>query len=347
MSPDPLLALLAGLLVLGLLAALFWPDRGLVAFWQRSQHLTQRVLGEDALKYIYKQELDGRPVGVAGLAGTLGINRDRVAGVLDDLLAQELVCYDDGELCLTDNGRETALHVIRVHRLWEHYLADQTGFAEAEWHRRAEEKEHSLTRDEADVLSAELGYPGFDPHGDPIPTATGEVAPRRGQPLTRAPLDLPLRVLHIEDEPEAVYEQLVAERIAPGMVLRLSEVTSTRLRAWSARGEHVLAPVVAANITVEPVAEDNGAGDVLAGQPLSSLRPGELGVVTGIAPNVRGAERRRLLDLGVLPGTEIIAELRSPSGNPMAYRIRGAVIALRDDQARMISVQPNTKEVTA
>ena len=48
---------------------------------------------------------------------------------------------------------------------------------------------------------------------------------------------------------------------------------------------------------------------------------------------VRGVERRRFFDLGILPGTKITAEFESPSGNPAAYKIRGAVIALREGQA--------------
>lgn len=52
------------------------------------------------------------------------------------------------------------------------------------------------------------------------------------------------------------------------------------------------------------------------------------------------AERRRLLDLGILPGTLIETVMRSPLGDPVAYRIRGSVIALRQEQARMIEVRP-------
>lgn len=56
------------------------------------------------------------------------------------------------------------------------------------------------------------------------------------------------------------------------------------------------------------------------------------------------AERRRLLDLGILPGTVIETVMRSPLGDPMAYRVRGSVVALRHEQARMIEVQAPTRE---
>jgi Fe2+ transport system protein FeoA len=63
-------------------------------------------------------------------------------------------------------------------------------------------------------------------------------------------------------------------------------------------------------------------------------------MVTEISPLSRGVERRRLLDLGIIPGTEIGVELVNPGGDPTAYRIRGTVIALRSSQARLIRVSP-------
>lgn len=51
------------------------------------------------------------------------------------------------------------------------------------------------------------------------------------------------------------------------------------------------------------------------------------------------AQRRRLLDLGLVVGTRIEVEGRSPLGDPTSYRVRGAVVALRNDQARQIFVE--------
>ncbi|MCB0153338.1 MAG: ferrous iron transport protein A [Anaerolineae bacterium] len=57
----------------------------------------------------------------------------------------------------------------------------------------------------------------------------------------------------------------------------------------------------------------------------------------------RGAERRRFMDLGILPGTVITAEMISPSGDPTAYRVRGAVIGLRREQANLIQITRNVE----
>ncbi len=57
-----------------------------------------------------------------------------------------------------------------------------------------------------------------------------------------------------------------------------------------------------------------------------------------LSPACRGSQRRRLLDLGVVKGTEIEAELVSAAGDPVGYRIRGALIALREEQAEWIRI---------
>ena len=58
-----------------------------------------------------------------------------------------------------------------------------------------------------------------------------------------------------------------------------------------------------------------------------------------------GAYRRRLLDLGLIPGTEVRAVMMSPLGSPMAYEIRDSIIALRlEDASKIIVKQNNEKE---
>jgi len=98
----------------------------------------------------------------------------------------------------------------------------------------------------------------------------------------------------------------------------------------------VLAPVVASNVSVMPIVAPVPEE---AFERLSSLDLGQEARVTGLSALCRGVERRRLLDLGVVPGTVVSAELRSPGGDPTAYRIRGAMIALRRVQADLVHVQ--------
>ncbi|NIW11338.1 MAG: hypothetical protein GWN33_12880, partial [Gammaproteobacteria bacterium] len=92
-------------------------------------------------------------------------------------------------------------------------------------------------------------------HGDPIPTAEGELSVHHGQPLTSLAEDSTARIVHLEDEPKTVYAQLVAEGLSPGMTVHLIRSLPEQIRFWANGDEHVLAPIVAANIAVEPVPE--------------------------------------------------------------------------------------------
>lgn len=74
----------------------------------------------------------------------------------------------------------------------------------------------------------------------------------------------------------------------------------------------------------------------IAQTPLNMLPVGRKARVSAL--RAEGSARRRMLDLGLIDGTEIEPLYKSPSGNPVAYRIRGAVIALRDDVSRQILV---------
>jgi ferrous iron transport protein A len=60
---------------------------------------------------------------------------------------------------------------------------------------------------------------------------------------------------------------------------------------------------------------------------------------------VEGQTRRRLLDLGLLPGAEVRAVMRSPLGTPMAYDIRGSILALRPEDASKITVKPCVRDM--
>jgi DtxR family Mn-dependent transcriptional regulator len=336
MSDPAILLLIAGALIL-LAAVLFWPGRGLLVRWSDARRKTERVLVEDALKQLYDEEYLGRVANLNSLAGALGVPRNRAADLVGRLEAMELIVYEEGGLRLTPEGRRNALRIIRIHRLWERFLAEHSGLAQTEWHARAERLEHTTTEEQAEALAERMGHPRFDPHGDPIPTSTGEIAPPRGQPLNDLRPGERATIVHVEDEPAAVYAQLVAQGIEPLMTVGVLEVSGERIRFELDGDEHVLAPVVARNVSVIPLAAPER--EPAASDKLSALAPGERAVVVRISQACYGPQRRRLLDLGLIPGTEVEAELAAPSGDPVAYRIRGATIALRREQADRVHIE--------
>jgi len=343
MITNPAILLLIGTAVLVVTAVILWPEKGLLSRWQQASQMTDRARREDALKHIYKCQQKGRRPTVESIAGALHINTNEATELLSQMQTSQMLLLKNDDIALTSAGLESALHIIRAHRLWERYLAEKTGFGEEEWHSQAELQEHQLTPEAANALAARLGHPTHDPHGDPIPSAEGNYVYHDGQPLNQLPVNTPARIVHLEDEPEAVYAQLVAEGLHPGQIVRLIETNGTRIRFWANGDEHVLAPIVARNISVVPlpveIGEETAVDEKTIGTRLSELPLGETAEVIRISANCRGAERRRFMDLGILPGTAVTAEMRSPSGEPTAYRIRDAIIALRPNQANYIYVK--------
>lgn len=341
--PEPLITILITVSLVFIGWLLFWPKTGLVPRWRKARQITDRVLLEDALKHIQRCERHHETPTLQSIAGALDINLNQAAQIAEALQNAELIQLENGAFHLTPSGHEYALRIIRAHRLWEEYLAEETGFEEAEWHDQAEQYEHLLTTEEARHLAQKLGNPVYDPHGDPIPSSSGEFQHHPGIPLSSMDPDIPLRIIHIEDEPEEIYAQLVAEGLSPGMNLTVTEKTAQRIRFWIGDEEYILAPVVAANISVVQLPEQQIEQDQ-PGKPLATLKPGETGRVVALSPRLRGANRRRMMDLGILPGTTIDVEMTSPGGDPTAYKIRGALIALRKEQAQLIQVESKIEE---
>jgi len=332
------------LLTATLVFVIWWLVRpsGLMERWGRLRLLSKRIWVEDALKYLHTCEYERRAADCNGLAEALETSPAKAERLMRVLEAQELTTREGDALHLTAAGRDYAVKVVRAHRVWERYLADETGLHEANWHREAHRREHSLTDQQVDLLAAGLGNPAYDPHGDPIPTASGELPPHSGQPLScLQPGDWAV-VVHVEDEPEPLYTQLVAARMRPGIEVQLLESSEKRVRLWTRDGEQVLSPGVAQLLSVLSLAGQPGAED--HGEPLTNLRPGKKAIVQAISMTCRKHERRRLMDLGVLPGTVIEAVMRSPGGDPTAYRVRGALIALREEQSRWIYISRKAQE---
>ena len=340
-NADPFIALVTGLGIVVILLYIFWPKKGLIARWKIAKSNTERVLIEDALKHLYNSEYNRTHCSLNSIAGSLNISADKAAELVQRLEELGLLNSIDNELKLTSDGREYALKIIRIHRLWEKYLADETSVGEEDWHLNAEEIEHSMTLAEADELAAKIGNPVYDPHGDPIPTAAGDLPALKGKSLNTLKEGEFAQIIHIEDEPQHIYSQLVAEGLYPGMQVKLIESAPERIKFLANGEEIVLAPVFAKNITVASIK----GKPVIKGKykKLSSLRVGEKGIVLGISNRCRGQQRRRLMDLGIVPGTEIEVEMKNISGDPVAYRIKGATIALRNKQAEKIFMKSEEK----
>ncbi len=334
--PDPALALVVFGIAVTTAAGLFWPRIGLASRLRRLLLLSERVLLEDAVKHMYTCERTGRVCSLESLAGRLEVSRARAAGLLSRLTAMALAHTGGVGPTLTDEGRRSALRLVRTHRMWERYLADRTGVPATEWHDEAERMEHSLSTDEVDALDTRLGHPRWDPHGDPIPTAAGDIPPDQGLDLVSAQPGRTVEILHLEDEPREIYDALLRDGLVLGGRLDVVARTDSSVLVRGGGREWEIDTVAAGNVTVRHLPPGERAET--SRTTLLDAASGETVHVTGISRACQGTQRRRLLDLGVVRGTPITPELASAAGDPVAYRIRGALIALRRTQAAWIHV---------
>jgi len=330
----------------GLLAFyLILPRYGLISSYRSWRKVRERGRVEDALKHMLDNEHEGRHASVESLAGVLNITIPAAMRLLGNMEAQNLVEMQGHELHLTAQGESWALQVVRAHRLWERYLADEARMPLEKVHSEAHRRQHRSSEKDLDALEASLGHPRYDPHGDPIPSRLMPSLPKTGTELTNWQTGLPGVIIHLEDEPELAYAQILAAGLRLGQVIRIIEHAPNRLVISDGENEYHLAPAVAVNIHLAPLPKpEKPAEGVIQLHNLSDLQPAK---IVGIDESLQGLTRRRFLDLGLTPGAVIYPELKNLFGDPRAYRIRSTVIALRDDQAEKIWVLPIEEETNS
>jgi DtxR family Mn-dependent transcriptional regulator len=317
--------------------ALFAPRVGLIAGWRR-RAAQAREAAENALKHLFGQATAGHAATLASLQGVLRTSDRVLLALLERLKRERLVRTDGDTFRLTPDGERLALHMVRAHRLWELYLADELGVPVHQVHAQAERAEHRLTPADVDRLSAAMGHPETDPHGDPIPNREGELRAVSATPLSAWPADQPACIVHIEDEPALAFAQISALGLRPGQRVRVVESSPARLVVHDGEQEYVLAPILAGNVHISAAPSSSENVETMV-QRLSDLTSGQLGEVVALDPSCRGFMRRRLLDLGFTPGARVRPDLTTFAGDPRAYRVRGTTIALRRDQSARVLVR--------
>ncbi|WP_290701189.1 metal-dependent transcriptional regulator [Lacinutrix sp.] len=132
---------------------------------------------ENFVKAIYKNNSnDVKNTKPGNIAKLLGISNAAATDMAKNLANKNLLNYEKYKaLELTKAGEKLALNVIRKHRLWEAFLHKTFDMSLHEIHREAEFLEHETSNFLANKISTYLGNPKFDPHGDPIPNANGEI----------------------------------------------------------------------------------------------------------------------------------------------------------------------------
>lgn len=134
---------------------------------------------ENYLKALLKlsfQNEDKPEAGTNEMAAYLGVKPATATDMLKKLKEKELVTYKKyGKILLTETGKQNGIAILRKHRLWETFLYEKLDFSWDEVHEVAEQLEHIQSAKLVDKLEEFLNFPEFDPHGDPIPKANGEI----------------------------------------------------------------------------------------------------------------------------------------------------------------------------
>ena len=215
---------------------------------------------EDYLKQILLEEqrtgAETR-VPTGRVAQQLAVTPGSATAMVQTLAAGGLVDYEAyGGVRLTEDGRRLALHVLRRHRLVELFLVEVMGYDWSEVHPEAERLEHAVSERLVERIDEMLGRPAFDPHGDPIPTAAGELVPAELELLSSLPEGSRARVARVGDQDAEFLRRLDSLGLTPGAHLRVvarDESTDTLEVAPGARKATAsLGLRAAAKILVEP-----------------------------------------------------------------------------------------------
>jgi DtxR family Mn-dependent transcriptional regulator len=180
----------------------------------------------DYLKAIWELAVDsGDAASTKGVAERLSVSAASVSNMFARLQEMGLVEHERYRgATLTERGRSEALRLVRRHRLIETFLLEHLGYDWQEVHGEAERLEHAVSDAFTDRLSAFLGHPDHDPHGDPIPSAEGVLVADDSFPLSQAVAGRRLRISKVRDEDAAMLDYFGDRNLVPGRLLTVREV---------------------------------------------------------------------------------------------------------------------------
>jgi DtxR family Mn-dependent transcriptional regulator len=150
-----------------------------------------------------------------------------VSDMLKKLSEKNLIEYERYKrVSLTREGTQLALQILRKHRLWEVFLYQNLHFTWDEVHELAEQLEHIRSTVLIDRLDEFLGFPEFDPHGDPIPNAFGDFKNQEKTLLSNIRPGTPCQVVAVKDSSSSFLQYLQKLNLGIGSHIKILEVMS-------------------------------------------------------------------------------------------------------------------------
>ncbi len=182
---------------------------------------------ENYIKAIYS-------IGGASGAGKVSVNEiaermltrpATVTDMLRKLSEKGLIHYEKyKKITLSKSGSKVALNIVRKHRLWESFLYSKLNFSWDEVHEVAEQLEHIQSVKLIERLDEFLGFPEYDPHGDPIPKQNGEMPKSGAQLLTEKTPDQSCKIVAVKDTTSVFLQQLERFGLKIGSKITVVEI---------------------------------------------------------------------------------------------------------------------------
>ncbi len=189
------------------------------------------VTVENYLKTLLMEQQRASPGSEAGalvamgrLAAAMRVAPGTATAMVKTLADSGLVDYEPrGGARLTAQGHRLAAHVLRRHRLVELFLVRVLGLEWTEVHEEAEELEHAVSEKVLERIDQLLGRPRVDPHGDPIPSATGEIDDTPRDSLATCAEGQPYRLSRVIDQDPGFLTFLEQQGLRLGVAIRVTQ----------------------------------------------------------------------------------------------------------------------------
>lgn len=212
-----------------ILTVLLSPQEGLLWQWLRRRRRSFQVAVEDSLKILHEWSREDVQAGEEALAREMQIAPTQARRIVGHLLRTGLAQRTGSGIALNEEGLTKARALVRTHRLWERFLTDEGGRPWDTVHAEAHGLEHYTSEDVREHLAQRLGHPEWDPHGAPIPTSDGLLAPVNDRPLLTVPAGESVHVVRVDDENPRVLRTLARLGIRPGTKVETVAVGEQRV----------------------------------------------------------------------------------------------------------------------
>ena len=183
---------------------------------------------ENYLKAILVISLDtNERASTNAIADEISTSAASVSDMLKKLQEKELIKYEKYKgVELSEKGNNLATSIIRKHRLWETFLVNKLDFNWGEVHDVAEQLEHIKSVELVDRLDSFLGFPKFDPHGEPIPTKEGDIPTTNTIPLNELQAGTKGKIMGVILDEKSFLDYLTKLNISIGTKIELLEKIS-------------------------------------------------------------------------------------------------------------------------